>query len=190
MKKILMAVMAVVLLASCGGSTGSGNDGDSTNVEAQSTQLIDGQEYTENGVVKLYFAPVEVKQDSTSSVTIDMIADESLPQIKNENLGKIFCDNKAVVSFKSGNEVVYTTTFTKASFESYVDPAVYEASILFRLQYMGFEGNAVKMLAIISAPHSDEEAGVIVTLAPNGGLSMVRDTQSDVPEDIGEEMGD
>ena len=190
MKKILIMAMAATLLASCGGNGTQGNGNDSTAVAMDGEQMTDGQEYEENGVVKTYFVTSVQQVDSQTTISINMMPDESLPKIKNENLGKIYCDNKAVVTFKQGGQVLLERTFNKMSFESYVDARLLQNATLFRLQYAGRQGNGVKLLAIISVPHSEEEADIYVTLTPDGGMSMEKDQADAVPEDLDAEIGD
>lgn len=183
MKRIIIAAMAAALLSACGSSSNT-KDGDSTKVATEQTQYTDGQEYTENGVVKLYFAPIDMQKDSTIAVRIEMVPDESLPKIGNENLGKTFCDNKAIVTFRQNGQDVMQKSFTKHSFDSYISSSLMSGAILYRLQFQGFEGNAVKLLAVVTVPHSDEEAGVVVTVSPDGSTMMQKFEVEEVPEEL------
>jgi len=112
-------------------------------------------------------------------VNIRRMADDSLQMVKDET-GQKFVDNRIVLRVlrQDGSEF-YSQTFTKASFNDYLDDDYRATGILEGLVYDHAEGNDLIFAGSVSHPQTDEYIPLVIKLSNFGDLSISRDTQMD-----------
>ena len=111
--------------------------------------------------------------------TIERIADDSLPMVKDET-GQQFVDNwvKVVISRADGS-VFFNRVFTKSTFNSYIDKDFQQKGILEGFVFDKVESNDVRFACSVSLPQSDEYLPLILAVTRNGDIAITRDTRLD-----------
>ena len=111
--------------------------------------------------------------------TIERIADDSLPMVKDET-GQQFVDNwvKVVISRADGS-VFFNRVFTKSTFNSYIDKDFQQKGILEGFVFDKVESNEVRFACSVSLPQSDEYIPLILAVTRNGDIAITRDTRLD-----------
>lgn len=111
---------------------------------------------------------------------------DSLPMVTDE-LGQKFVDNEVVVTVtRADGEVFFTRSFTKANFDACLDNDYRHTGILDGLVYDKVYGSDLEFAGSISHPQTDEYIPVRVILSSTGNVTIKRDVETDVNEDVEE----
>ena len=123
-------------------------------------------------------------QDRDYVCTIERIADDSLPMVKDET-GQQFVDNRVkVVISRADGSVFFNREFTKATFSSYIDDDFRETGILEGFVFDKVEPNEVRFACSVSLPQSDEYIPLILAVTRNGNIAITKDTRLDTDVDV------
>ena len=111
--------------------------------------------------------------------SIERMADDSLPKVKDEN-GQLFVDNRVrVVISRADGSKFFNREFTKATFNSYIDDDFRKTGILEGFVFDKVEPNEVRFACSVSRPQSDEYIPLILAVTRMGDISIIRDTRMD-----------
>lgn len=116
---------------------------------------------------------------SQLTINIKRMPDDSLAMVKDET-GQKFVDNRILLTVTNHQGgVVVLKSFTKGSFDSYIDDNYRKTGILEGLVFDRVEGNEIRLAASISHPQTDEYIPLVVTVSKSGGISISRDSKLD-----------
>ncbi len=111
--------------------------------------------------------------------TVERLADDSLPMVKDET-GQLFVDNRVkVVISRSDGSVFFDRTFTKATFNSYIDDDFRQTGILEGFVFDKVEADEVRFACSVCRPQSDEFIPLILAVNRTGGIAITRDSRLD-----------
>lgn len=123
-------------------------------------------------------------QDRDYVCTIERIADDSLPMVKDET-GQQFVDNRVkVVISRADGSVFFNRIFTKTTFNSYIDKDFQQRGILEGFVFDKVEPNEVRFACSVSLPQSDEYIPLILAVTRNGNIAITKDTRLDTDVDV------
>ena len=123
-------------------------------------------------------------QDRDYVCTIERIADDSLPMVKDET-GQLFVDNRVkVVISRADGSVFFERVFTKTTFNSYIDKDFQQRGILEGFVFDKVEPNEVRFACSVSLPQSDEYIPLILAVTRNGNIAITKDTRLDTDVDV------
>ena len=112
-------------------------------------------------------------------VVIHRVADDSLKMVKDEN-GQKFVDNRIHLKvIRQDGSVFFSQTFTKASFNDYLDDDYRATGILEGLVFDRVDGHQLIFAGSVSHPQTDEYIPLVVTLSNFGDVTISLDTQRD-----------
>jgi hypothetical protein len=112
-------------------------------------------------------------------VEVSRVANDSLPLVKDET-GQKFVDNSiTVVVRRADGSVAISKKFTKADFESYVDPGYRKAGILEGLVFDKVDDTQLEFAASVSLPQTDEYIPLEVKIDNFGHVKIERDSDMD-----------
>lgn len=118
-------------------------------------------------------------QDRDYVCTIERIADDSLPMVKDET-GQQFVDNRVkVVISRADGSVFFNRIFTKTTFNSYIDKDFQQRGILEGFVFDKVEPNEVRFACSVSLPQSDEYIPLILAVTRNGNIAITKDSRLD-----------
>ena len=133
------------------------------------------QEYTQVKDVKWL--------DREYQVDIRRVADDSLRMVKDET-GQKFVDNRIHLKvIRQDGSVFFSRTFTKGSFDNYLDNDYRTTGILEGLVFDRVEGNNLIFAGSVSHPQTDEYIPLVITLSNFGDVNISLDTQMDTNGD-------
>lgn len=111
--------------------------------------------------------------------TVERIADDSLPMVKDET-GQLFVDNRVkVVISRADGSVFFEREFTKAAFNAYIDDDFRKTGILEGFVFDKVEPNEVRFACSVSRPQSDEYIPLIVAVSRQGNIGIAKDMRLD-----------
>lgn len=117
--------------------------------------------------------------DREYQVNIRRVADDSLQMVKDET-GQKFIDNRIRLQvIRQDGSVFFDRSFTKASFNDYLDNDYRATGILEGLVFDRVEGNNLIFAGSVSHPQTDEYIPLVITLSNFGDVSISRDTEMD-----------
>ena len=117
--------------------------------------------------------------DREYQVNIHRTADDSLHMVKDET-GQKFVDNRIRLQvIRQDGSVFFSQTFTKASFNDYLDDDYRATGILEGLVFDRVEGHQLIFAGSVSHPQTDEYIPLVITLSNFGDVDISRDTQMD-----------
>ena len=117
--------------------------------------------------------------DREYQVNIRRVADDSLRMVKDET-GQKFVDNRIRLQvIRQDGSVFFDRSFTKASFDDYLDNDYRATGILEGLVFDRVEGNTLIFAGSVSHPQTDEYIPLVITLSNFGDVNISRDTQMD-----------
>lgn len=161
-----------ILFVSCG----SKQTESSESIDEEVNELVETNEYKENGLNKLKAVSQSLDTEAGYNINLSLAPDERLPRVPNENFGS-YCDNRATVVVTQGADTLLVRQLVKADFEDYIDKSLSDFAVFDALTLTQSAAKAVTFEASISVPHSDEQAVVAVTLGlADGQVSMQRVT--------------
>ena len=117
--------------------------------------------------------------DRGYQVNIRRTADDSLRMVKDET-GQKFVDNRILLKvIRQDGSVFFSQTFTKASFNDYLDDDYRATGILEGLVFDRVEGHQLIFAGSVSHPQTDEYIPLVITLSNFGDVNISRDSEMD-----------
>ena len=111
--------------------------------------------------------------------TIERMADDSLPMVKDET-GQQFVDNRVrVVITRADGSKFFDKEFTKVSFDSYINEDYRKTGILEGFVFDRVENSEVRFACSVSRPQSDEFIPLILSVNRMGNIDIKQDTRID-----------
>lgn len=132
--------------------------------------------------------PYNVERDvpwlgKTYKVEINRSPNDSLPMVKDET-GQKFVDNRiTLVVRRADGSVAIQKSFTKATFEGYIDANFRKAGILEGLVFDEVDDQQLKFAASVCLPQTDEYIPLEVKIDNYGNVRIARDSQMDTNGD-------
>lgn len=112
-------------------------------------------------------------------VVVTRTPNDSLPIVKDE-AGYQFVDNSITLEVRRADgSVAISKTFTKASFESYIDKNYRKAGILEGLVFVEVDGQKLEFAASVILPQTDEYIPLEVKVDNFGNVEIERDSEMD-----------
>ena len=117
--------------------------------------------------------------DRDYTCTIERMADDSLPMVKDET-GQQFVDNRVrVVITRADGSKFFDKEFTKVSFDSYINEDYRKTGILEGFVFDRVENSEVRFACSVSRPQSDEFIPLILSVNRMGNIHIKQDTRID-----------
>jgi hypothetical protein len=117
--------------------------------------------------------------DRDYTCTIERMADDSLPMVKDET-GQQFVDNRVrVVITRADGSKFFDKEFTKVSFDSYINEDYRKTGILEGFVFDRVENSEVRFACSVSRPQSDEFIPLILSVNRMGNIDIKQDTRID-----------
>ena len=121
-------------------------------------------------------------QGKPYTITIDRVPVDSLPQVKDEN-NQPYVDNRVKLTImRADGSAFFQRTFTKASFNTYIDDSFRKNGILAGFRYDEVENSGVEFSVVIALPDAVDDVFVPLELIVDrqGGVSISRDDDMDM----------
>ena len=116
-------------------------------------------------------------------VEISRTPSDSLPKVKDET-GQQFVDNRiSLVVRRSDGSVAISKSFTKATFDAYIDARYRKEGILEGLVFDEVDEQNLDFAASVCLPQTDEYIPLEVTIDNYGNVKIERDSQMDTNGD-------
>ena len=110
--------------------------------------------------------------DKEYKVTVNRTPNDSLPMVKDE-MGQQFVDNSITLEVRRADgSVAISKTFTKASFDAYIDSNYRKAGILEGLVFDEVDGRYLEFAASVSLPQTDEYIPLEVKIDNFGNVTI------------------
>ena len=117
--------------------------------------------------------------DRDYTCTIERMADDSLPMVKDET-GQQFVDNRVrVVITRADGSKFFDKEFTKVSFDSYINEDYRKTGILEGFVFDRVKNSEVRFACSVSRPQSDEFIPLILSVNRMGNIDIKQDTRID-----------
>lgn len=159
-----------LLLFSCGSKPAENAE----SIDEEVNELVETNEYKENGLNKLRASNQTLNTEAGYRVSLLVEPDERLPRVANDNFGP-YSDNRATVVVTRDADTLLVHRFVKSDFSDYLDQSLSRSAILDGLTLTDAAATALTIEASVSVPHSDEQTVVAVTLSlTDGKTSMQR----------------
>lgn len=182
MKKttILGIAMAAVLLAGCGEKKKSDNIITKKEVKKEPSAPISMQEYNQTSEIKL--------GGSNLTCFIHRTPCDSLPKVKDET-GQLYVDNTIELKItRTDGSSFFCKTFTKKSFDKFLDDDYRNTGILEGLVYDKTEDGVIRFAASVSHPNTDEYIPLLIKIDRSGNMVVERDVNLDTAAEEEEEI--
>ena len=177
MKKTLIGAVALVLMTACGGKqqTAEPADADTTRTEAVAADatMEDPAWHTE-GSVKW--------KGHTYTYVLNRAADKSLPLVK-DGLGQPYYDNSVDLSLRRDGEVFIAKRFTKEAFLEFLTPDYRANAALQGIAFDQATDEGLRFGAFVGYPGSEEGIPLMIIIASDGTMSVVKGEQPAAPGD-------
>lgn len=121
-------------------------------------------------------------QGKPYTITIDRVPVDSLPQVTDEN-NQPYVDNRVKLTIvREDGSVFFQRTFTKASFNAYIDDSFRKNGILAGFRYDELENSGIEFSVVIALPDAVDDVFVPLELVVDrqGGISISRDDDMDM----------
>lgn len=169
---VLALALCIPVLSGCGGKKET-----STIIAPKPTKKapkapIRSQEYTQEAQLTLAGSRLECHIRRTPA--------DSLAKVKDET-GQLYVDNEVTLTLtRADGSVFLRRTFTKASFDEWLDDDYRRHGVLMGFVFDKVEDGRARFAASVSHPTSEDEyIPIVVTVTPQGAVSMARDTEMD-----------
>lgn len=141
---------------------------------------IRSQEYTQEATLTL--------AGTKLLCTIHRAPADSLAKVKDET-GQLYVDNQVELTMtRPDGSVFLKRTFTKTSFDGCLDDDYRRHGVLMGFVFDKVEEGRARFAASVSHPQSEDEyIPIVVTITPQGAVSMQRDTEMDTNGETEEE---
>ena len=165
-----LAVGLLLLLTSCGSKQAENSE----SIDEEVNELVESNEYKENGLNKLRPSNQTIDTEAGYRVNLLVEPDERLPRVANDNFGP-YSDNRATVVVTRDADTLLVRRFVKSDFADYLDQSLSSSAILDGLTLTDASATDLTLETSISVPHSDEQTVVAVTMSlTDGNTSMQR----------------
>lgn len=112
-------------------------------------------------------------------IEVKRVADDSLRMVKDES-GQKFVDNRISLRvLRSDGSVFFSSGFTKAAFESFLNDDYRRTGILEGFVFDKVEGSNLFFAASVCHPQTDEYIPLVVTLSSQGEIGIRLDNNLD-----------
>ena len=111
----------------------------------------------------------------TYSYEIERFPNDTLPKVVDEDNGTMFYDNQINLTIKQGTQIFFKHSFFKSTFNKFLDEAFQKNSILEGMVFVGVQDGGLEFATSICYPHSDLYVPLLITIAPNGTVSIQED---------------
>ena len=121
-------------------------------------------------------------QGKPYTITIDRVPVDSLPQVKDEN-NQPYVDNRVKLTImRADGSAFFQRTFTKASFNAYIDDSFRKNGILAGFRYDEVENSGIEFSVVVALPDAIDDVFVPLELVVDrqGGVSITRDDDMDM----------
>ena len=121
-------------------------------------------------------------QGKPYTITIDRVPVDSLPQVKDEN-NQPYVDNRVKLTImRADGSAFFQRTFTKASFNTYIDDSFRKNGILAGFRYDEVENSGIEFSVVVALPDAIDDVFVPLELVVDrqGGVSITRDDDMDM----------
>jgi len=121
-------------------------------------------------------------QGKPYTITIDRVPVDSLPQVKDEN-NQPYVDNRVKLTImRADGSAFFQRTFTKASFNIYIDDSFRKNGILAGFRYDEVENSGIEFSVVVALPDAIDDVFVPLELVVDrqGGVSITRDDDMDM----------
>jgi hypothetical protein len=121
-------------------------------------------------------------QGKPYTITIDRVPVDSLPQVKDEN-NQPYVDNRVKLTImRADGSAFFQRTFTKASFNTYIDDSFRKDGILAGFRYDEVENSGIEFSVVVALPDAIDDVFVPLELVVDrqGGVSITRDDDMDM----------
>lgn len=123
-------------------------------------------------------------------IVVERMADDSLKIVQDDN-GQKFVDNRIVLRvLRRDGTLFFDKSFTKASFDSYLDNDYRKTGILEGLVFDRVDGHELRFAASVSHPQTDEYIPLVLSVNNLGTISISRDSHLDTSAPSDEEEAD
>lgn len=137
------------------------------------------QEYNQTTEITLAGSQLTCFIHRTPCDSLDIVKDET---------GQPYVDNTIELNInRSDGSVFFKKTFTKKSFDSFLDDDYRKTGILEGLVYDKNEGGVLQFAASVSHPNTDEYIPLLVKIDRKGNMFIERDTNLDTTSNDDEE---
>lgn len=174
MRHTLTAIAIAMLCLSLGGCKKKADTGDIITqkvVKKKSTAPIAMQPYTQKKDIDW--------GGSKLTCEIQRVPDDSLPSVKDES-GQRHIDNRITLKItRPDGSVFFAKTFTKATFNDYLDNDYRKTGVLEGFVFDKIDGGNLCFAASVCHPQTDEYIPFVVLLSRTGSMSISRDTTLD-----------
>lgn len=158
-----------LLLFSCGSKPAENAE----SIDEEVNELVETNEYKENGLNKLRASNQTLDTKAGYRVSLLVEPDERLPRVANDNFGP-YSDNRATVVVTRDADTLLVHRFVKSDFADYLDQSLSNSAILDGLTLTDAAATALTLEASVSVPHSDEQTVVAVTLSLTDGKTLMQ----------------
>lgn len=167
----LAVAVAALPLSGCKEKRDNGDIITQKEVKKKPSKPIAMQEYTQRRDIDW--------NGSMVTSEIRRVADDSLRMVADET-GQKHIDNRITLTVsRPDGSVFLKKTFTKATFDAYLDDDYRNTGILEGLVFDKVEGGRLRFAASVSHPQTDEYIPLVVDISRDGAMTMARDTQLD-----------
>lgn len=130
------------------------------------------QEYTQEADMKLSGIALHCTIHRTPADSVAMVSDEE---------GQKYVDNEVTLSIRRKDGSVFLDRrFTKSSFDACLDDFYRKRGVLQGFVFDRVDANRALFAASVGNPQSDDEyIPIVVSITPQGAVSMARDTEMD-----------
>ncbi len=177
---ITIAIAAAATLAGCSEKKKSDNIITRKEVKKQPSAPIRMQEYNQT---------TETNLGSTQlTCFIHRTPCDSLSQVKDET-GQPYIDNTIALRItRADGSQFFAKTFTKATFDKFLDDDYRRTGILEGLVFDRSEDGVLRFAASVSHPNTDEYIPILVKIDRMGNIAMERDVNLDTASEEEEDV--
>lgn len=176
-KSVFVAVvLGTLLLVGCGGKKSESSDIIVTTTETPKPKApVRMQSYRQTKDV--------VWVDKSYQVVIDRTPDDSLRMAVDET-GQKYVDNRVSLRvIRADGSVFFSHSFTKSSFDAYIDGDYRDGGILEGFVFDKVEGSRLVFASSVCLPQTDEYIPLVVSVSSQGEIGIRRDSQMDTNGD-------
>lgn len=178
-KTLVIAAIALMLLAACGGKKQSEDIITKRTEVAKPKAPERMQDYTDDRDVSWI--------GKTYHVALHREPCDSLPMVTDET-GQQFVDNVfSLTVTRTDGSIFFSRHFTKKDVTRYLDDDYRQTGIFEGLVFDRAEGDNLIFAASVGHPQTDEYIPLVITLSRMGDLSITRDTQMDTSAEVRDE---
>lgn len=121
-------------------------------------------------------------QGKPYTIMIERVPADSLPQVTDEN-NQPYVDNRVKLKIvREDGSIFFQRTFTKASFNAYIDDSFRKNGILAGFRYDELENSGIEFSVVIALPDAIDDVFVPLELVVDrqGSISISRDDDMDM----------